>query len=109
LREEGFYDLMKYDKKKDGLSYANLRKSEILKRIAEERGMGISQVIKSIKARAEMKRALVKLAREKSQLLDVEYVIRGNNWFLNLVRGCRGLPDYEKLIMDFKDWLLSIS
>jgi hypothetical protein len=24
-------------------------------------------------------------------------------------RGCRGLPDYEKLIMDFKDWLLSIS
>ena len=106
-KENGFFPLLVYNKSKDRLDLAaNIRKSPLLADIAEKKGISMNDVLKSIKARAEIKKAIVEASKKNKKLLGLKFASESINKFLELVKlqGKRK-TDYAKLVRDFKKWL----
>ncbi|MCD6547726.1 MAG: type II/IV secretion system ATPase subunit [Nanoarchaeota archaeon] len=104
FHENGFFDLMKYNRKKDILELSkDFKKSYALKEIAEKKGMSISSVVRSIKTRARIKEEIVKASKENPSLLDVKFASLSVNKFLELA----SMYSYSKVYTKFKKWLLN--
>jgi hypothetical protein len=106
-KENGFFPLLVYNKSRDRLDLAaNIRNSPLLADIADKKGMSMNDVLKSIKARAEIKKAIVEASKKNKKLLGLKFASESINKFLELVKlqGKRK-TDYAKLVRDFKKWL----
>jgi len=105
VRERGFNELVKFNYKTDTFRFSSLSKSPLIKKIAKEKGMTISQVLTNIRTRGKIKKMYVDIARRMKvpELLELEYVVKGNDKYYELAK--RYKP--KKLLNMFRKWLLS--
>lgn len=106
-KENGFFPLLVYNRTKDRLELAkNIRKSTLLADTAERKGMSMNDVIRSIKARAEIKKAIADAGKKNKKLLEIEFATKSINKFLELARAQKKRKiNYNKIVRDFKKWL----
>lgn len=106
--ENGFFNLMEYDASKDKLI---LNKkwfdSELLKKIARNKGMSIEDLFNSIDIRTKMKYSLVYygLKYKKPEFFDLEFNVKSNNEFLRLLREYDKKVNYPAVYKDWIKWL----
>lgn len=98
--KNAFHELLKYSRKGDTWKLYNLKKSETLKKIAEVKGISVSEAIKNIKTRAKIKQTLVKLSKKYPDLTSAEWNTEAN---IAYVRFFSGTKNYRKA---FKKWFL---
>lgn len=103
-KERGFFDLVKYNYRTDSFRRGNLGRSEIIKRIAKQKGMSVSQALTNLRLRGKIKKMYVDVAKsfKKPELLELEHVINGNNKYYELAEKFKG----DKLLKKFKKWLI---
>lgn len=97
--EKGFLDLAVYNRKKDKLELIekNLKKSDLIKRIARIKGITVNQAIISIKTRGEVKKLL--LSKNK---LSLKENVKYNNKFLDILRKERS---YTRALSSLKKYV----
>jgi type IV secretory pathway ATPase VirB11/archaellum biosynthesis ATPase len=105
VRERGFNDLIKFNYKTDSFRTSSLSKSTLIKKLAKEKGMTVSQALANIRLRGKIKKMYVDVAKRKKtpELLELEYVIKGNDKYYELAK--RYKP--KKILNMFRKWLLS--
>jgi len=106
--EPVFKDIMKYNRKSDKLKFKDLWGSQTIRKIANVKGMSKTQVMGNINFRIKMRRALLKAAEKRPELLSAEWVIAANNKYVSLMRG-KKKPNYDKLFKEWLAWLKSAS
>ena len=109
--EGGFLDLMLYSADADELQLMedNVRNSELLAKISRLRGIGYEEIWKEIRARADEKEMVVRLADEFNvpELMEARYYVPVHNRFLLLKERYLeefGEVDYGKLLKELEDW-----
>lgn len=102
-QENGFLELMSYNRKKDRLEISELKKSHALQSIIKRRGMSMKEALKSIELRAKIKEEIVKASKKKPHLLSVEFAAESRNKFFELTEGKR--IRYGSVLAKFKKWL----
>lgn len=100
-----FYDLMDFD---EGLRPTEFfkRESKKIGEIARDWGLSYSEAMENIKLRAEIKKKMVELSKERDDeiLLSPEWVATANNKFWNLI-STHGLKrDYHRVEKEWMDW-----
>ncbi len=115
VEEDGFENLMYYDRSADELKPTRkLRssKSELIMNIARKWGVELSEVNRNIELRARMYGALVETASElqRPELLEANFVVRSNLKWHGLMEEQlrRGRTSYSKIFRGWQDWLLSV-
>ena len=104
--EPKFRELMTYRRGRDSLKIEDLWQSDTIRRIAQLKGFSKKQALDNIKARIDMRKALLKAAQKRPELLSAEWTVAANNAWLNAVKA-RKRTDYTKALASWKDWLES--
>ncbi len=94
-----FKEILKYSRKGNKWKLNNLKKSETLKRIAEVKGISVSEAIRNIKTRAKIKQALVKLSKKNPDFLSAEWAAASNVAYTKIFSETKGSKKA------FKKWL----
>ncbi len=97
--DKAFHELLKYFRTGDKWKFANLKKSETIKKIAEVKGISVGDAIRNIKTRAKIKQTLVKFSKKYPDLTNSEWNTQSN---IAYVRFFSGTKNYNKA---FKKWL----
>ena len=112
--EEGFENLMYYDRATDELKPARTlreQRSELIANIARKWGTTPREVMNNLELRSEIHGALVGAATrlKKPELLEADFVVRSNlAWhalFEEQLR--RGRVNYHRLFKGWRSWLLN--
>ncbi len=109
FHEDGFYDLVKYDSYSDKWITNDLERSEILKRIADLRGVKLKTVLSEISTRGKAKELLVKKALESNDLslLEIEKVVKFNIELNKQINShlAKGKIDQSKLLHALSEYI----
>lgn len=115
ISEDGFTDLMSYDPDEDKIKTTTALDngdSELVQMIAKKWSTNTSKILKNFKTRSRICETLVERARsENSDLLEAEFVVKSNMEFHRLLEKeiNSGKIDFERLYLDWKDWLDEVS
>ncbi len=111
--EDGFENLMYYDRRDDELKPTRaLKQSELIASIARKWGVAPRDIIRNLELRVSIQGALVDASKrlQKPELLEADFVVRSNIAWHSLFEGQlrRGRMNYRKLFVDWSKWLRSI-
>lgn len=111
-REGGLIDLVEFDVAKDSQTFLeqNVKKSEMLPKLAKRRGMKIADIMVDIKARADVKQFTLDMKNKQNipELLEAKYTVPANDkWLLILEkqREIHGSVDFPEAIEEWQDWV----
>ena len=105
-----FQDTMNYDAKIDSLKSTDLLdmgQSQIIENISKKWGISVEKALQNIRLRAEIKKEIVKQAKEKPVLLELEANRDANNsfWmFIEESKNRNSKVDYEKVKKRWFEW-----
>ncbi len=98
--EPVFKPLLTYNRKTGKWRVSGLEKSEILKHIAESKGMSIREVLQNIKLRGKMKAELFKLSKKNPKAMGADFLARANSMYYTLLESGK-----KNLFQKWKKWL----
>jgi flagellar protein FlaI len=111
-REGGLVDLIEFDVSKDKHRFLeeNVKKSELLPKLANKRGLKLADILKDIRARADAKQFLVDMKNKQNipELLEAKYTVPANDkWLLILERQreIHGAVDFEEATEEWEEWV----
>ncbi|MBN1923178.1 MAG: type II/IV secretion system ATPase subunit [Nanoarchaeota archaeon] len=84
--ENGFFELVSYNPKSQKYSFNDLKRSELLKRIAFLHGWSVRKCLDNIKLRGDIMKLVVKAGVKNDSLLSFESVINQNILFSSLIQ-----------------------
>lgn len=102
VRETSFRELLSYDPEK-GKFRLRLRKSELLRRIADRWGIRRDRLFEMINCKTAMQRTLVDLAFKHPRFLEAEFVVRANLKWREILEEEEVVP--REIFRRWKDWL----
>lgn len=112
-KEGGLVQLLDFDAKTDShhIVEENLKKSELLPKLANRRGLSLDDLWKDIQARSETKQFLVDMKNKHNipDLLEAKYTVPANDkWLLTLEaqRIEHGSVDYKQAVKNWEEWVL---
>jgi len=112
-REEGLIDLVNFDVAKDNQIFLeeNVKRSELLPKLAKRRGLKLADILADINARAETKQFLVDMKNKQvvPELLEAKFTVPSNDkWLLILEkqREIHGAVDYKEAIEEWSEWVM---
>ncbi len=112
-REGGLIQLLDFDATRDThfIVEQNLKKSELLPKLAKRRGLTIEDLWKDITARGATKQFLVDMKNKHNipDLLEAKYTVPANDKWLIILEKQRqehGSVDYEQAVRGWESWVL---
>jgi len=105
-----FQDTMKYNASKDTLESTDLLdmgQSQVIKNISKKWGISVEKSLQNIRLRADIKRTIVKKAKQKPILLEAEANRDVNNTFWMLIEQSKKedkAVDYQKVKKKWLKW-----
>ena len=99
--EPKFFEIAKYNRKKDKLEFENFWKSETIRKIAGVKGMTKQQVAANLKNRIEMKKHLLAAAKKNPKALESESLVAANSRYVQLIQDKKKV-NYPSLLNEWK-------
>jgi len=96
--ENGFLQLMKFNRKGFSLKFGKLSDSQILRKISLLRNMNMNEIFRAIKLRSEVKRLIVKYSSKRPSILSFDSTLKLNEIFYELEASL----NFAELIKEFK-------